>query len=423
MKTEWISGLVHASIGLTLALVAVLCLRTLLRRQFSALHGYALWALVPSLPLASIVPLLLPRAVLPLPVLRMMMASVKAAAPMGEMPSNIDVATAMIDVWIAGTIFSFTLQCWRQMQFMRSLGQVERVDNIYRAQARDIGPALVGILRPKIIVPFDFFTRYTEVEQQLILAHENIHWQRGDSLTNALCSLLQCVFWFHPLIHLGAVRFRVDQELACDALVLRHHRNARKTYASTILKTQTQHLLLPVACTWQSNYFLKERIMQLNQRTPRSLKRHIGSGLLFTLIGMGACATWAAQSTPATPAAEQKMVDIAMTTIIDDGKANSMKIRAPLNVPFAVKEGVLGDKWEGTYTVSVKKNNVLNLEASVTHRDEVVAHPSVQFHVGETAKVTTNDAKSKYAVSLIVQPGASLDSDTTASEKAEAPEK
>jgi len=409
MKTEWLSGLIHASIALTIALIVALSLRTALRRQFSALHGYAIWALVPLLPLASMVPLLLPKATLPLPTLSMMMAS--ATPPIAVGPGDVDWATPIIYAWIAGMIFSASLQCWRQMQFTRSLGKVEQVENIYRAQARDIGPALVGILRPKIIVPFDFATRYTEAEQQLILAHENIHWQRGDSLANALCTLLQCAFWFHPLIHLGAVRFRVDQELACDALVLRHHRNSRKTYASAMLKTQTQHLLLPVACTWQSNYFLMERIMQLNRQNQRSLKRHIGTGLLIALIGTGACATWAAQTTPAAASAEKITYDIDLTSTINGGKPNTMHVKVPAGESFVIGEGEADDKWEGTYVLTVVKDHVVKLESTLSHKGEVIARPSLRFREGQDAKIEIGNGSdnTNYALVVVARPVAMTD--------------
>jgi bla regulator protein BlaR1 len=408
MKTECLSGLIHASIALTIALIAVLSLRTVLRRQFSALHGYAIWVLVPLLPLACIVPLLLPKAVLPLPALRLMMSS--AAAPIAEVPGVIDWAIPIIYLWVAGMIFSLALQCWRQLQFTRSLGQVERVGNIYRSEARDIGPALIGIVRPKIIVPFDFATRYTEAEQQLILAHEHIHWQRGDSLANALYTLLQCVFWFHPLINFGAVRFRVDQELACDVLVIRHHKNARKTYAQAMLKTHTMHLLLPVACTWQSNYFLKERIMQLNEQAPPSLKRHIGSGLLCALIGFSACAAWATQSTP-TAGGEKKMYDIDVTTTIGSGKPNAMHVKAAAGEPFTIGEGEAGDKWEGTYVLTAMKDHVVKLESTLSHKGEVIGHPELRFAEGQDAKIEIGNRgdNTNYAVVVVARPVAVAD--------------
>ena len=72
-------------------------------------------------------------------------------------------------------------------------------------------------------VPADFAARYSADEQDLIIAHERQHAARHDPAANALLALLQCAFWFNPLMHLAASRFRFDQELACDAAVMARH--------------------------------------------------------------------------------------------------------------------------------------------------------------------------------------------------------
>ncbi|MFX5602942.1 M56 family metallopeptidase, partial [Acinetobacter baumannii] len=62
----------------------------------------------------------------------------------------------------------------------------------------------------------------------LVLRHEQIHLQRRDVCMNTLFALAQCLFWFNPLIHVAGRCFRLDQELACDALVIRHAPESRR---------------------------------------------------------------------------------------------------------------------------------------------------------------------------------------------------
>ena len=43
-----------------------------------------------------------------------------------------------------------------------------------------IGPALVGVLRPRLVLPADFETRFDARERALILAHEEVYVNIGE---------------------------------------------------------------------------------------------------------------------------------------------------------------------------------------------------------------------------------------------------
>jgi bla regulator protein BlaR1 len=141
-------------------------------------------------------------------------------------------------------------------------------------------PVVIGLVRPKIVVPSDFETRYAAQEQALILAHEQMHVRRGDLFVNAACALARCLFWFDPLVHLAARLIRFDQEIACDAAVMRTYPHARKCYAGAMLKTQLAQEALPLGCHWSSTHPLKERIMLLKHPPVRGLRRASGQVLI-----------------------------------------------------------------------------------------------------------------------------------------------
>ena len=125
----------------------------------------------------------------------------------------------------------------------------------------------------RIVLPADFEHRYDGTERALILAHEaaacptprwllvpagavrgglvsgSIHWRGG---------------------HLAALRH--DQELACDAAVLREHGAQRRSYANAMLKTQSAAFALPVGCTWSPRHPLTERIAMLKLPLPSRLR-------------------------------------------------------------------------------------------------------------------------------------------------------
>jgi beta-lactamase regulating signal transducer with metallopeptidase domain len=99
------------------------------------------------------------------------------------------------------------------------------------------GPALFGILNPIVYLPDQFFDRFTASERTLMMFHELCHYQRKDAWWNALFCLLNCLFWFNPLIRHAERRFRLDQEQSCDQFVLWDEpKSLRALYASAMMK-------------------------------------------------------------------------------------------------------------------------------------------------------------------------------------------
>jgi len=98
------------------------------------------------------------------------------------------------------------------------------------------GPMLVGVFRQKLVLPEDFKEIYTSKQQGLILEHEICHFQRKDMYWNLLALLCLTLFWFHPLAWLAYARYRRDQELACDRVVLaRKHLDSKLDYGRALL--------------------------------------------------------------------------------------------------------------------------------------------------------------------------------------------
>jgi TonB family protein len=197
---------------------------------------------------------------------------------------------------LAGALFVL-----QQRRFVARLGRLSAAgEGIAIAQTNAGCPALIGAWRPRIVLPADFEQRYSAAERELILAHERTHRRRGDVQANGLAALLRSAFWFNPLVHFAASRFRFDQELACDANVIARFPEARRTYADAMLKTQLAGAGLPVGCYWQSSqpHPLTERIAMLKQSSPGRTRIAFGTGLAALLALAGSYAAWAVQ--PAT---------------------------------------------------------------------------------------------------------------------------
>jgi hypothetical protein len=167
---------------------------------------------------------------------------------------------------------------------------------VLRASGTDVGPALVGAWRSRIVLPADYEQRYDAIEQALILAHEVAHARRGDGWWCLLARILAALFWFHPLAWWALAALRHDQELACDAAVLREHGAQRRSYANAMLKTQSSAFALPVGCAWSPRHPLTERIAMLKLPSPDRRRRTAGIVAGFALAIVVAGSVYAASA-------------------------------------------------------------------------------------------------------------------------------
>lgn len=81
-------------------------------------------------------------------------------------------------------------------------------------------PALLGLVRPRLLLPREALAERNRTELRHIFLHELAHLKRHDVLMGYVASLLHLLHWFNPLLAWGFRRMRADRELACDGLAL-----------------------------------------------------------------------------------------------------------------------------------------------------------------------------------------------------------
>ena len=316
MAIDALRKLLALTLVSSLIISLVLLLRVPVRRAFGASVTYRVWLLVP-IPLVA---MLLPGApgassefvtyVQMDPVYSLVQRSL--SVPLDASASSINWYAWLLGAWGAGAAIFFAYFIGQQRAYVRGLGKLSETRGTLRAEIAAGCPALLGVLRPQIVLPEDFESRYTVQEQALVLAHENVHLARRDTLWNALTVLLRCVFWFNPLVHVAANAMRADQELACDATVIDRHPTSRRAYADAMLKTELADTALPVGCHWRSSHTFKERLEMLKTRLPSPARRALGTGLFTIASVVVGFAAWAAEPAPAT--APPATVELASPT-------------------------------------------------------------------------------------------------------------
>lgn len=304
---------------------------------------YAAWLLVPALLLTP----LLPRpAHEPAPWRLLAGDSVAVAAPAAVPAPPALAAPLVLALWCSGVVGVALVQSRRQLRLrpLRRSGQ--------RLPA-GFSPALVGLFPPRLLLPADFERRFTPAQQALILAHEQVHRQRHDNLWNLLASALAALHWWNPLAWWAVRRLQADQELACDAAVLRAHPHARPDYTQALLAAHDlHHLRAPLASRWGSAHPLVERIAML--KPAHAPTRRQLTVLALTLLGTAGLA-YAAQGgtpTPGPDAATQEKVDIRLNVTSGSFKATPRLITT-LGTRSSLQWGATpAESWRLEFTVT-----------------------------------------------------------------------
>ncbi len=298
MTSDVLASVLRANIFVASAIVVVFALRAPMRVLFGARVAYALWLLPPIAVIASFLPPLTAAAgAIDFPVQTL------ASRIFSPFLLASGIAMALMSIWLTGAAAAAALMLRRQAVFLAGLGRLEPLSaatprHWVRAQVSGTGPAVVGALRPMIVTPADFERRYSAEERAIILAHEGEHMRAGDARINALAAAAQCLCWFNPLVHLATRCLRVDQELACDAAVLRRLDIEPYRYGEILLKTQLASQRIPFGCYWPANapHSLKLRVRMLGVPLPKPGRRAIGVAVVAALGLVSAREVWASRS-------------------------------------------------------------------------------------------------------------------------------
>ncbi len=98
-------------------------------------------------------------------------------------------------------------------------------------------PCLLGLLKPRIyVLPCE-----DPAARKHILAHEQTHYRHWDHIWSLVRSLCLCIYWFNPLVWVAAYLSKEDCEAACDqGAITTLGEEERIPYGKTLLHTLAQ---------------------------------------------------------------------------------------------------------------------------------------------------------------------------------------
>ena len=210
-------------------------------------------------------------------------------AALGERLAPLD--SPLLAAWIAGgaAVLAFLLISAGRLRRQRRSWSAVELSGRRVLLSSDTGPAVVGLIRPAVVLP-RWALELDPPRRELLLAHEEEHLRAADPwlLVPAL-GLLLLMPW-NPLLWWQMRRLRLAIEVDCDARVLRRFPRLR-AYALLLLELGARRSRLPFAVTAfvEPPSFLERRLLMMTRRPRRSWAALLLAGTLSLATTLVAC--------------------------------------------------------------------------------------------------------------------------------------
>lgn len=210
--------------------------------------------------------------------------------------TSADIDTLLCDAWLAVSALTLlSLALSSALLYRRKRGWTEaRLCGESVLVAPDAGPAVVGLLHSRIVVPL-WLLEASEQQQQCAIAHERSHLTARDTQWIALALALLTLMPWNALLWWQFSRLRRAIEVDCDARVLLGGHDIG-AYCETLIHVgqHQSNRLAVVPAMSDSTSFLESRIRHMLHK-PNKWARASAAVLACLALGMAA---FAAQVTP-----------------------------------------------------------------------------------------------------------------------------
>lgn len=241
-----------------------------------------------------------------------------ASASAGHIRLGEPAAMLLIAVWALGAVWRLARQVRGHAGLRRIIAASARsraLEDAYRHLVRpgveirlcaSFGPAVVGVLRPNILIPERLAASLPADAMRAVILHEAAHIRRNDPVVHALQKFVEALFWWNPAIRWMGARLDVSREIACDVEASR----ACETpvdYAHALL-TAVEHVVPSPGVRFAPALGVADASGTLDKRIDGIIETRAASGAMARLASLAAllcmaaaCVAAEAVSRPLTP--------------------------------------------------------------------------------------------------------------------------
>ena len=222
--------------------------------------------------------------------------------------SWIDLDVWVVRAWLFASLAYLMLlvRAMWQLRTQRSRWVEGTLGGCHVLIARDAGPAVVGVRRPRIVIP-RWVLDADAATQNLLLRHEMEHVRAGDSRVLFGAALLRMLFPWNAALWWMTRRLGLAIEIDCDARVVRAV-GASHAYGVMLLAVGQRF-----AAAMPNSAFLSEPGTNLEMRilamTKPRLRRPMAASIPFVAIAIGAVAI-AAQTPRPMPLVPPRIIRV-----------------------------------------------------------------------------------------------------------------
>jgi bla regulator protein blaR1 len=150
-------------------------------------------------------------------------------------------------------------------------------------------PAVIGYLKPVLLVPAGLLCQLPPEQVEAILLHELAHIRRRDFLINLLQSVIETFFFFNPAITWISSLIREEREACCDDMVIAHIPQ-KTNYLQALVSFQELRLYPKtgaIALTGHKHYLLNrvKRMLTLENKKLNLMEKTV---LILSIVGITA---------------------------------------------------------------------------------------------------------------------------------------
>jgi TonB-dependent SusC/RagA subfamily outer membrane receptor len=212
------------------------------------------------------------------------------------------VGAALTAVWPLSTLLVLAAFGVSYRRHRAELSHAERhdIDGVTVHITEALGPAVIGVRAPRIVVPAWLLERSAH-EQRLVITHEQSHIAAHDPLLLLSACIAVALMPWNPIAWFALARLRLAIELDCDRRVLGTGASTRQ-YGQLLIElsshvpqfmhggiARTPLALTSPAFSYHASH-LERRLITMTSRPSQFLRsRRIGSGLLAAVALLAAC--------------------------------------------------------------------------------------------------------------------------------------